>query len=458
MHLGNIRITKLSRELQSAYFYRRAASFIRVIILCKNKSSDWRIVFSLIFAGEMIFSLPFHVARFFRPALLDSFTLSNTDLGDSFAVYGVIAMICYFPGGMLADKFSARHLLSASLLATAAGGLYFAQVPDATGLTLLFGYWGITSILLFWAGMIKATREWGGASNQGRAFGLLDGGRGLVAAAMSSIAVLLFANFISPDSNEVSLEEKMDGIKAVIYFYTATTAVAALFIWRYIPASDNRSTKASSVSQAVFEAISSKKVWLQAFIIICSYCAFKASDNYGLYLVNVLSMDQVSAATFTSLTAYLRPVGAICAGFLADRFTASSVIKWSFLVLTVVYILLALSWPEGVLYKLAIFSLVSSYLAVFALRGVYFALVEECRINSYMTGTAVGFISLIGFTPDVFFSSVTGRILDAHEGIKGFEYYFLFMMAVSLLGLVLAIMLNRINRRAREIKPGQITG
>lgn len=412
----------------------------------QNKPNDWHIIFSLIFAGEMIFSLPFHVARFFRPTLLDSFALSNADLGDSFAVYGVIAMICYFPGGIIADYFSARRLLTASLLATAAGGLYFAQVPEVVGLTLLFGYWGMTSILMFWAGMIKATREWGGATNQGWAFGLLDGGRGLAGAVMSSIAVLLFSNMISADLNEISLEEKTAGLKTVIYFYTAITALAALLIWRYIPESDNRLASAHNAWNGVIYAIRSTRVWLQAAIIVCSYCAFKASDNYGLYVVNVLLMDHVDAATFTSLTAYLRPVGAICAGFMADRFMASKVIQWNFMALTILYSLLAVSWPVNVFFNLAIFNLVSSYLAVFALRGVYFALVEECKVNKNITGTAVGFVSLIGFTPDVFFASITGRILDANVGLKGFEDYFLFMMLISSIGLILAIVLNRKNQ------------
>ena len=81
-----------------------------------KKFSDWHIIFSLIFAGEMIFSVPFHVARFFRPTLLDSFSLSNADLGDTFAVFGITAMISYFPGGIIADYFSARRLLTFSLL------------------------------------------------------------------------------------------------------------------------------------------------------------------------------------------------------------------------------------------------------------------------------------------------------------------------------------------------------
>jgi predicted MFS family arabinose efflux permease len=57
----------------------------------------------LILAGEMIFSLPFHTARFFRPTLLEVFGFSNTQLGDAFAIYGITAMLAYFPGGALAD-------------------------------------------------------------------------------------------------------------------------------------------------------------------------------------------------------------------------------------------------------------------------------------------------------------------------------------------------------------------
>ena len=137
------------------------------------------LMLTLVFAGEIVFLLPFHTTRFFRPTMLEAFELTNTQLGDFFAAYGVMAMIAYFPGGVLADRFSARSLLTASLIATSAGGLYMASYPGALGLALLFAYWGITTVLLFWAALIRATREWGGHDEQGRTFGILEGGRGL---------------------------------------------------------------------------------------------------------------------------------------------------------------------------------------------------------------------------------------------------------------------------------------
>jgi nitrate/nitrite transporter NarK len=157
-------------------------------------------------------------------------------------------------------------------------------------------------------------------------------------------------------------------------------------------------------------------------------------------------MDHVDAASFTSISAYLRPVGAILAGLVADRFSASKTIQVNFLLLAILYGLMSISWDASLLYNLAMFNLITSYLAVYALRGVYFALVEESKVNASLTGTAVGFISFIGYTPDIFFASVSGRILDANEGIKGFENYFLFLMFIAITGLIVAIMLNHKNR------------
>ncbi len=153
-------------------------------------------ILTLIFAGEIIFALPFHVARFFRPTLLHVFEFSNTQLGDIFAAYGVTAMLSYFPGGAIADRYSARGLMTLSLFATALGGFYMATFPGELEMALLYAYWGVTTIFLFWGALIKSTREWGGILSQGKAFGILDGGRGLIAAGFAVIAVAVFSSHL----------------------------------------------------------------------------------------------------------------------------------------------------------------------------------------------------------------------------------------------------------------------
>lgn len=54
------------------------------------------IIVSLIFAGEAIFALPYHVTRFFRPTFLEVFELSATGLSVVQSAYGFLAMAAYF--------------------------------------------------------------------------------------------------------------------------------------------------------------------------------------------------------------------------------------------------------------------------------------------------------------------------------------------------------------------------
>lgn len=404
----------------------------------------------LIVAGEMIFSLPFHTARFFRPTLLDVFGFSNTDLGDIFAVYGITAMLAYFPGGVIADRYSARALLSVSLLLTAAGGLYMATIPGAAQMALLYGYWGVTSILLFWAAMIRATREWGGDMSQGKAFGILDGGRGFVAAAVAVLAVSLLASFLPENVSLASDDERRAGYSSVILMYTFATAVVGVLTWFLLPESQGMSSgiaKRSSFNGAM-NVLRQPVVWAQAGIIVCAYCGYKGGDNISLYAVQVLGMDEVEGAQLSAYASYIRPVAAVAAGILADRFIASRVLGIAFAVLIVSYFLFFMATPTAAWLTVIYLNIFVSFFAVFALRGIYFALVHETKTPANLTGTTVGVVSFVGFTPEIFFAPITGRILDASPGIHGHQNYFLFLAAIAAIGLAFVLFLIYTNKQA----------
>jgi len=147
-----------------------------------QKKAPWYYLALLILAGESVFVIPFIIARVFRPAVLEVFKLDNLQLGYCFSVLGVVAFFSYFFGGPIADKYPPRKLIAIALWMTALGGWFYYQIPSYHALKVLYGYWGFTTIFLFWAPMIKAARVWGGSTSQGKAFGFLDGGRGLVGA------------------------------------------------------------------------------------------------------------------------------------------------------------------------------------------------------------------------------------------------------------------------------------
>ncbi len=403
---------------------------------------------TLVTAGELVFGLPYHTARFFRPTFLEAFNFTNTQLGDVFAVYGILAMLSYFPGGPIADRFSARSLLSISLVTTGLGGFYMATYPGPLGMAVLYGYWGITSILLFWSALIRATREWGGDSAQGKAFGVLEGGRGLVAAMFASFGVLLFAFGMPDDVASVTEEQRRSAFRAVILMYSIAVIAAGVLAWFLVPPSRHAGDSSQSLFRGAGFIVRNPMVWAQAGVIVMAYCGFRALDNYPLYLVQVMGMSEVDSATIASWAAYLRPAAAIGAGIIADRWSAVATIRVSFVVLTASYLMLYLLLPVGAGVSLVWANLAISYVAVFGLRGVYFALLEENRVPPFLTGAVAGTVSFIGYTPDVFFGPITGRILDASPGAPGHQNYFLFMFAVALFGLLLVAWARRLQRRA----------
>lgn len=407
--------------------------------------SRWLTLITLILAGEMVFGLPFQTARFFRPTLLEAFGFTNTQLGDLFAAYGVTAMLCYFPGGALADRYAARTLLCLSLLATAAGGLVMMTFPPANTMALLYAFWGITSILLLWGALIRATREWGGARQQGRAFGLLEAGRGVVAAAVAYVALRVFAWNLA--DGVVDDTNRLAAFRDVIVVYTSVTLAVAAMVWVFIPVHDAPIESRPNPLDGMRRVVGRPVIWAQAGIIVAAYCGYKGVDNYSLYAVDVLGFDELRAAELSAWGAYIRPAGALAAGFLADRFSALRSIGAAFAAMLVAYAFLFVASPETAGVAVIFVNLFISYFAVCALRGVYFALLEENQTPKAVTGAAAGMVSLIGFTPEIFFAPVTGRILDANPGVVGHQHYFLFMAGVAVVGLAMTAALAWLRKR-----------
>jgi sugar phosphate permease len=404
-------------------------------------------MFALIIAGEIVFGLPFHTARFFRPTLLEVFDFTNTQLGDLFAVYGITAMISYFPGGALADRFPARSLLTASLFATGAGGLVMATIPSALPMGLLYGFWGVTTIFLFWGALIRATREWGGESTQGLAFGVLEGGRGLVAALIATLALAIFATVMPDNAALASDDTRRAGMQSIILVYTAAAFIAGILAWVTVPVPKAQGYRNPQPLQGMALVLRRPVIWAHAAVIVCAYCGYKGLDNYSLYAVQVLGMDEVRGAALSTYGGWIRPFAAIIAGIVADRFSAARSIGVAFGVLAISWLLLGLSSGDAAALNLVYLNLFVTFFAVFALRGIYFALLEENRTPPYLTGAAVGLVSLIGYTPEIFFAPITGRILDANPGIVGFQHYFLFLAGIAVLGIVVVLALLKLRGR-----------
>ncbi|MDX1477131.1 MAG: MFS transporter [Saprospiraceae bacterium] len=407
------------------------------------------IMASLIIAGEAIFILPFVFARIFRPTMLDVFGLTNFELGLAFSVYGIVALAAYFFGGPLADRYPARNLMSMALAGTALLGILFTRTPTGALLTLLYGAWGLTTILLFWAAMLRATRQWGGAQRQGIAYGLLDGGRGLFAALLATASVSIFAMLLPVDAADASPSEKAAALRTVIWIFSGVTMATAVLIWVVIPARDEANAASVSHHFRVSEALGILRhptIWLQALVVLCAYVGYKATDDFSLFARDVFGYDDVLAARIGTISFWARPIAAIAAGVLADRYAASGVISVGFTLMAIGCGGIAMGLLQPGIGWMLITVIVFTSLAIYAIRGVYFALLAEGRVPLRYTGTAIGIVSVVGFTPDIFMGPWMGHLLDTTPGAGGHQDVFGVVALFAIIGLIASMMFRHFSR------------
>ena len=406
-----------------------------------KEKAPWYFLLLLILAGESIFILPYVLSRVFRPTVLDVFGLDNVQLGMCFSVYGMVALLSYLFGGPMADKFPPRKLIAVALWMTALGGLVYATFPSYTVLKILYGYWGFTTIFLFWPALIKATRVWGGSASQGKAFGFLDGGRGLVGALFGAMGVLTFSLFITSEITELTISESREAFKYVILISTAVIALVGLLVWFFMKM-DYKSEKEIILDKIAIpqikEVLRLPSVWLLMIIILSAYVGYKITDVFSLYARDVMLYDQVQSAQVGTFLLFIRPVIGILIGVVADRTQTTLWLMLSFVITFFGALLFATGIISDSTTVLFFISILVVATGVYAARSLYFAVMESGEIPLVLTGTAVGLISLIGYTPDIFAGPAMGYLLDNSPGEQGHQHVFLMLALFSFIGSIAA--------------------
>ncbi len=382
----------------------------------------------LAWGSGFIYLLPYIRYTFYEP-LQKALGLDHTAFGVSMSAYGLCALVTYWPGGWVADRISARKLLSFSYLATGLLGFYFATYPSYVMTVVIHGAWGVCTTLTFWAAFIKATKDMAGAEEQGKFFGLLEGIRGLVSTLASFAVVAIFAKF--------AVEQ--DGLTWSLYFLSAGTVTASLLTWFFFE--DSKALKPSdSLLQDVAATIKSPLVWAVAIIVFSCYATMAIGSYLTPYLTEIMGVSAASAAFWATFWTYgcqflAGPVGGIIGDKVGSR---PNVLFISFILLLITAIVIYLSPVDKSWAQILIFMFIAMFAAMYAIRGVYFTLIEDLKIPSSMSGAAIGFASVIGFAPDAFMYTWAGNILDTHKGAEGYRILFGASAGLSALGVIVS--------------------
>ncbi|MEM5399864.1 MFS transporter [Paraburkholderia unamae] len=397
----------------------------------------------LVLAAGGIYPLLYQ-RQVYQTTMLDVLHIDNAQLGYLYSVLGIVFFVSYLPSGWLADRVAPRLLICFSLIGTGALGLWYSTAPSFHALLVIFCLWGVTTGLTFWASVLKRVRMIAGANEQGRFFGLLDGGRGLVEALLATAALALFAAATGSGRGEAV------GLRHVIYMYSFTCiALGALMSFFKDPAPAQAETSSVEVNAngslwrdlATLAAI--PQLWLMAAVVFCGYQIFWATYSFSAYLQQgEMHMTVVAAGMVTTAKLWMRPIGGIGGGFLGDRLSNLRVLIWAlFLAVAGLIGLIVLPALRNMVLLGAVVLFIG--LMTYAIRGLYWTLLDYCAIPMRITGLAIGLVSLLGYSSDIFLPLVNGYITEHYAGMLGYQIYFAYVAAIGTLGGIAALVLKR---------------
>ncbi|CDD07350.1 putative uncharacterized protein [Dorea sp. CAG:317] len=392
----------------------------------------------------------------YQETLLSVFNISLQDLNTIFLFLGIISVVSYFPSGILCDKFSCKKLLVISLAGTAAAGFWFATVPEFAGIVMIYILWGIFSIFTFWAAHMKLIKLLARPEEQGRFFGILDGGRGLIEAILGVVAVTIFANRMGVDPGA---DEKRSAMVALVYLYTIAIVIVMVLVIIFMDDDKNPNgmfRKGSDVKSEKFklseckELMKNKTVFVMAAIVFMAYSLTWTLYYFSGFLESNIGIDAVTVGVVMTVVLWLRPVGGFVGGFIGDKFGRAKAIFIALLTSAILLIVVSiLPVTSGNTLFIAIILVLSFF--IYAVRGTYWSLMDDCKVNPAIIGTAMGFTALLGYLPDIVIPMFNSFMFNHFGPIAGYNAYFIGSAVLGFIGVVFIAIFMMLVKKNKEV-------
>lgn len=403
--------------------------------------AKWLRFLVLVLGGGTIYKLANLKDAFYIP-MQEHMGLTHTEIGTLLSANAIIATALFVVGGFLADRFETRKLIPLGLVGTGALGLYLASFPGFSQLLIVFALLAVCADCIFWPSLLKAIRNLGDDGEQGRMFGFLEGGRGVVDTLVAFSALGVF----------VALGSGAAGLKAAILFYSGIDIVVGLLTLFLLRDSRQANGNREPIGLAgLMEAVRMPGIWLVSLNVFMIYIVYCGLTYFIPYLKEMYQLPVALVGAYGIINQYfLKVLGGPAGGFIADKGlkSPSRYLKWAFLALLPLMAVI-LSIPKGESYIYAGMAATLSFaLVVFTMRGVFWAPMSEVGIPSRISGSAFGIGCLIGYAPGMFAYIIYGALLDQYPGEQGYTYVFTLMSVLAVIGFLVSSLLQRsVNRR-----------
>lgn len=412
----------------------------------------WLTLFFISLGGGTIYIVPYFKFTYYDQLLIAT-GLNNYQLGMLMTVMGILNMIFYIPGGIIADKFSARSLFTISMVGTGLLTIWYGTLPGYGTLLVIHGLYAITTVLTFWSAFLKGIRACGTKEEQGRMYGISDMIRAITG---TVISFLILAILGKATSDGVGIANSLYVMGAI---YIAI-GVATFFIMpkgnaSAEPVEEGEEQQAKFSIKLAVKVLKMPAVWFISINVFCWYIAYTTITYAVPYLTSGFDMSTSMASTVGIVRQYVITILiAPIAGIIADKMkSAAKLLVYCGIIGTVLTALFIIVPTKATLVMLMVVITIAVGAIISAARGVYFATMAETRIPLYVTGVATGIISIISYSPDLFVQAMYGKWIDDF-GLLGYKYIFIFMTVFMVVSAVSALFIKKaaIKAQASEIQ------
>ena len=415
----------------------------------KRKGIDkkWISFGTLMLGAGTIYKLGFMKDAFYVP-MQEFMGLSHTQIGVAMSVAGWISTFGFLAAILVVDRISKKIMIPASLLGICVCGLFLSTFPSYPVFLLIYCLLAIFADMLYWPTMLKTVRLLGNEDEQGRMFGILEAGRGLMDTIVAFCALGIFS----------AMGSTAAGLRAAILFYAIVPGVIAIIAFFLLepdkkaePVKTSAAGKTEKSEGTIKRALKNKNIWLVSLNVFFVYSVYCGLTYFIPFLEEAYALPAALVGVYGIINQYgLKMLGGPVGGFITDKVlhSATKYLRICFVIVAGALVIFACLPHKalGVGIGMAITLSISAF--VFSMRAIFFAPMDEVKVPRDITGSAMSIGSFVGYLPGAFMYAVYGGILDKFEGMAGYRIVFIVMACFAVVGFLLsAYILNVIKKQ-----------
>ena len=376
------------------------------------------------------------------PQMLELWQISKTQFGVLMSIYGIVHNFFYVALAWAQDRFSSRILIPVNMVLGGITTFFLGTTTDFAVLCFLFVMLSLWCEGAFWPAVLSAVRKTTSDGNQGKIFGLLEGGRGGIELLQNLMTVGLYTALgYSLYGLELAFK-----INAILMIFLGVVAWFMLPSETLLKSGDDAGKANQEVLKGMKTTFRIPEIWLAGFVGFAVYLAYTSLPFFLTYLQDLHALPALAIAAFGIISTSGGRIGmALPAGFLANRFFGGSTGGMRIgLLLVAACALITASLPADdgfTWYAMIMMSMLA--LLFFLMRALYFAPFGEMGLPQRFSVSVIAIAAFMIYLPSSFAYLLWGFLLDSNPGLKGYQYMFFILGFVALVGMSVAHVLQK---------------